>query len=149
MAKCVDRKRFKNRGNQPKRKNIWSKNRRPFVCGLVLLAAHASEAVAAVHRTVGLGLEGNLGLAAASSAGSGEILAGAAGSSLASVTASLAALGLVLEAALSVEFLLTGGEHELLATFLTYQSLVFVHDDTLSLLLCPDPPEHPIVLGQL
>ena len=77
--------------------------------------AHLGEALAAVDRTVRLGLEGNLGLAAAGSANSGEILTGAAGGVLASITAGLAALGLVLEAALSVELLLTGGEHELVA----------------------------------
>jgi hypothetical protein len=79
--------------------------------------SHLGEAVAAVNRTVALGLEGNLGLAAAGSAGSGEILTGTAGSVLAGVTAGLAALGLILEASLCIELLLTGGEHELVATF--------------------------------
>ena len=77
---------------------------------------HLGEAVAAIHGTIGLGLEGNLGLAAAGSTDSGEILTGTAGSVLASVAAGLAALGLVLEAALSIELLLTGGENEFLAT---------------------------------
>ena len=76
---------------------------------------HLSEALAAVHGTVGLGLEGNLGLAAATGASSGEELTGATGGVLASITASLAALGLVLEATLCVEFLLTGGENEFVA----------------------------------
>jgi hypothetical protein len=76
------------------------------------VGAHLSEALAAVHGAIGLGLEGNLGLAAATGAGSGEELTGATGSVLASVTAGLAALGLVLEATLSVELLLTGGENE-------------------------------------
>ena len=79
------------------------------------LAAHLSEALAAENGTVGLGLERNLCLATATGAGSGEELTGATGAVLASVTAGLAALGLVLEAALSVEFLLTGGENEFLA----------------------------------
>ena len=74
---------------------------------------HLSEALAAEHGTVGLGLEGNLSLTAASGAGSSEILTRATGSVLASVAAGLAALGLVLEAALCVEFLLAGGENEL------------------------------------
>ena len=74
-----------------------------------------SEALAAEHGTVGLGLEGNLCLTAATSAGGSEELTGATGGVLASVTAGLAALGLVLEATLSVEFLLTGGENELVA----------------------------------
>ena len=85
-------------------------------CFLLQLAvAHLSEALAAVYGTIGLGLEGNLGLAAAVSAGSGEELTGTTGSVLASITAVLAALGLVLEALLSVELLLTSGEHELVA----------------------------------
>jgi len=81
----------------------------------LLLSAHLGEALAAVDRTVGLGLEGNLGLAAAGCADCGEILAGTASGVLASVAAGLAALGLVLEAALRVELLLTGSEHELFA----------------------------------
>jgi len=79
------------------------------------VGTHLSEALAAEHGTVGLGLEGHLGLAAAACAGSGEELTGATGIVLASITAGLAALGLILEAALCVELLLTGGEHELLA----------------------------------
>ena len=86
-----------------------------FVCSELAFVAHLSEALAAEYGTVGLGLEGNLCLAAAACAGSGEELTGTAGSVLASVTASLAALGLVLEAALCVELLLTSGEHELVA----------------------------------
>ena len=76
---------------------------------------HASEAIAAVNRTIGLRLKGHSGLAAAGCAGGGEELTGATGSILACVTAGLAALGLVLEAALCVELLLTSGEHELVA----------------------------------
>ena len=98
----------------------------PYLAALLL--THASEALAAVNRTIGLGLEGNLCLAAAGSTSGGEVLTGAAGSLLASVTAGLAALRLVLEAALRIELLLTGGEHELLAAFLAYKCLVFVHD---------------------
>ena len=79
------------------------------------VGTHLSEALAAEHGTVGLGLEGNLGLAAAACAGGGEELTRAAGGVLASVTAGLAALRLVLEAALCVEFLLTGGENEFVA----------------------------------
>ena len=86
-----------------------------FSYSKLAVSAHLSEALAAENGTVGLGLEGNLGFAAAASAGSGEELTGATGSVLASVTASLAALGLVLEAALCVELLLTSGEHELVA----------------------------------
>ena len=88
----------------------------PALCSLQLaLCAHLSEALAAENGTVGLGLEGNLCLAAATGAGSSEEFTGTTGSVLAGVTASLAALGLILEAALCVEFLLTGGENELVA----------------------------------
>ena len=83
--------------------------------GQLVLATHLSEAIAAVHGTIGLGLEGNLGLTAAAGTGSGEELTGTTGAVLASVTAGLAALGLVLEATLCVEFLFTGGENEFLA----------------------------------
>jgi hypothetical protein len=82
---------------------------------LSLLLAHLSEALAAVNRTVRLRLERNSGLSAAGCADSGVILTRAAGSSLAGVTAVLAALGLILETALCVKLLLTGGEHELFA----------------------------------
>ena len=81
---------------------------------------HLSEALAAEYGTVGLGLEGNLCLAAATGASSGEELTGATSSVLASVTASLAALGLVLEAALCVEFLFTGGKHKFVAALFAY-----------------------------
>ena len=79
------------------------------------VSLHLSEALAAENGTVGLGLEGNLSFAAAACAGSGEELTGTTSNVLTSVAASLAALGLVLEAALCVESLLTSGEHELVA----------------------------------
>ena len=87
-----------------------------FFAIAIAFVAHLSEALAAEYRAVGLGLEGNLCLATAACAGSSEELTGATSVVLASVTASLAALGLILEAALCVEFLLTGGEGEFLAT---------------------------------
>ena len=89
-----------------------------FVCrveDISAVLAHFGEAIAAIHRTIGLGLKGNLGLATASGADSGEVLTGTASSVLASVAAGLATLRLILEAALSIEFLLTGGENELVA----------------------------------
>ena len=79
------------------------------------LSAHLSEALAAVYGTVGLGLEGNLCLAAATGASSSEELTRATGVVLTSIAAGLAALGLVLEATLCVEFLLAGGENEFVA----------------------------------
>jgi len=80
------------------------------------LLSHLCEALAAVYRAIGLGLEGNSGLAAASGADSGEVLAGTTGGVLARIAALLAALGLVLEAALCIELLLTGGKNEFLTT---------------------------------
>ena len=97
-----------------------------FVSKLAL-CLHAGEAIAAVNRAIGLRLERNTRFAAAGSAGSGVILSRATGSVLAGIAACLAALRLVLEATLCVEFLLTGGENELLATFFADQRLVFVH----------------------
>ena len=84
-------------------------------CGSLTLGTHLSEALAAENGTVGLGLEGNLCLAAATGASSGEELTGATSGVLASITAVLAALGLVLEATLSIESLFASGEHELIA----------------------------------
>ena len=84
-------------------------------CMELALGTHLSEALAAENGTVGLGLEGHLGLTAATGASSSEELTGATGAVLASVTASLAALGLVLEATLCVEFLLTSSENEFVA----------------------------------
>ena len=94
---------------------FFSKKQNESFVQLALLT-HLGEALAAIDRTVGLGLERNLGLAAASCADCGEVLTGATSGVLASVTACLAALGLILEAALCVEFLLTSGENELLTT---------------------------------
>ena len=94
---------------------FFSKKQNESFVQLALLT-HLGEALAAIDRTVGLGLKGNLCLAAACCAGSGKVLTGATSGVLASVAAGLAALGLVLEAALCVEFLLTGGENELLTT---------------------------------
>ena len=91
-----------------------------FHCGIhqtiLAFCAHLSEALAAVNGTIGLGLERNLCLAAAGSANSGDELTGTTGGVLSGVAAGLAALGLVLEAALCIELLLTGSEHELFTT---------------------------------
>jgi len=83
-------------------------------------SAHLSEALAAVNGAIGLGLERNPSLAAAVGAHSSEVLTGTTGGVLASVTAGLAALGLVLETTLCVELLLTGGEYELLAALFAH-----------------------------
>ena len=91
------------------------------------LGTHDRKAIAAVDGAIGFGLEGHASFLAAASANGGEVLTGATSGVLASIAAGLAALGLVLEAALCIEFLLTGGEHELLTTFLANQSLVLIH----------------------
>ena len=78
----------------------------------LLSSLHLCKAIAAVNRTIVSGLERHLCLAAAGSAGSGEELTGSASGVLASVTAALATLGLILEAALCIEFLFAGGENK-------------------------------------
>ena len=104
-----------------------------YVVQELTLCLHASEAVAAVDRTVRRRLKGHTSFAAAGSAGRGKVLSGATGRGLAGVAASLAALRLVLEASFCVELLLTGGENEFLTTFFANQSFVFVHFDVTSL----------------
>ena len=95
-----------------KRSGIRESDAAKLIISAVL--SHLCKALAAVHRTVSLGLKGNTSFLAAGCAGSIEELSGATNGVLASVTASLAALGLVLEASLSVEFLLAGSENELI-----------------------------------
>jgi hypothetical protein len=85
---------------------------------LALLLSHLCKALAAIDGAIRLRLKRNLCFAAAHCAGSGVILTGAAGCRLAGVTAFLAALGLVLEAALCIKLLLTGGENEFFSAFL-------------------------------
>ena len=96
-------------------RNKQGRNSCPVVHLQLAVGAHLSEALAAEHGKVGLGLEGNLSLTTAAGASSGEELTGATSVVLASVTAGLAALGLILEAALCVELLLTGSENEFVA----------------------------------
>ena len=98
-----------------------------FFIASLALCTHLSEALAAVYGTVGLGLEGNLCLAAAACASSGEELTGTASIVLTCIPAGLAALGLVLEATLCVEFLLTCGEYKLVTAILARQCLVLKH----------------------
>ena len=87
-----------------------------FDCRLAVLL-HACKALTAVNGTIGLGLKGNLRLAAAGSAGRGEVFSGATGSILASIAAGLATLRLILESSLSIELLLTGSKHKLGTAF--------------------------------
>ena len=89
---------------------------------LLRLSAMLVEAITAVDRTVILRLEGHLGLLAAVSASDLEHLAllTAIAAAAALVAAITAACRLILEPLLSIEFLLTGGESELLATLFAY-----------------------------
>src|SRR5699024_9749685 len=91
--------------------------------GYNLVLLDPSEAVGAVDGAVLTGLEGNLAGLAAGCADSVVHLAlagrGGTGAVLAGVTASLAALGLVLKAAGCVELLLAGSPNKLLAAVLT------------------------------
>ena len=92
------------------------------------------EALAAVHGTISAGLEGDLSLTAAAIADHGVHLAGAIAVAVLSPTGSAAggaAAGLILEALLSKELLLAGGEHELIAAVTAGQGFVFVHGNTL------------------
>ena len=84
----------------------------------LLSVLHLSEALAAVDRSVALGLEGNASFLAAGCSCSCEVLLGTLNSHLSLVSAGLAALGLVLEAALCVELLLACCEYEISAAFL-------------------------------
>jgi hypothetical protein len=94
---------------------------------LLLCVFSLGEAIAAVNRAIFSGLEGNLAFCTAVCANC--IIEGlsASGSSLACVTASFASLGLILEALFCIEFLLTGGEHKLVAAIFACKCLVFVH----------------------
>ena len=85
-----------------------------------LFFVHLSKALAAINRTVLTGTEGNLRLFAAVGANGGEHLTVGSLVLLAGVAAGLAALGLIGKTALGIELLLTGGEHELIATFFAY-----------------------------
>lgn len=103
----------------------------------LLIVLHLREAVAAVNRAIGLRLERNFGFAAAVGAGSGEEFTRATGSRFAGVTAGLASLGLVLEAAFSVEFLFAGGENEIGAAFFALQGFVLEHGELPLFVFCP------------
>ena len=87
---------------------------------LFLILLQLCKALTAVNRSVLSGLEGDLSYIAAVGASSFIHLSALLGRILSCVAAGLAALGLVHEAFFSIELLLTGGEHELVAAVLTY-----------------------------
>jgi hypothetical protein len=74
------------------------------------------KAIAAVDRSVGLGLERYTGFVSAGCANGCVILSRASGGCFTSVAATLAPLGLVLESTLGVELLLADCENKLFPT---------------------------------
>ena len=103
---------------------------------ILSLLSHSCKALTAVNRAIRLRLKRNSGFAATCSAHSCEELTRATCSIFAGITASLAALGLILEAAFSIELLLAGSEYELFSTLFANQGFVFVHFES-SLLSVP------------
>ena len=98
------------------------------VINTVLLSrALCLEALTAVNGSVAGRLESKLCLAAAFATSSDKVLTLASFSILFLVAASLAALGLILKALLSVESLFTGGEYELLTAISAGKSDVLVY----------------------
>ena len=91
---------------------------RVLVCG---------EALAAVNSLTFGGLEGHLAFLATVCANCREHFSCALSCVLSCGTAVLASLGLVLESLGCIEFLLTCGEHEIIATIFALQCLVLVH----------------------
>lgn len=94
---------------------------------VLLSRASCFEALAAIYGSVAGRLESKLRLAAALATCSDEVLALASFSILFLVAASLAALGLVLEAFFSIESLFAGGEYELLAAISAGKSDILVY----------------------
>jgi len=89
------------------------------ICGIFPLLPGFCETVAAIDGPVSFGFERNLRFLSTVCAGGGEVFPRTTGGGLSVVAASLAALRLVLETALGIKFLLTAGEDEFRATFLT------------------------------
>ena len=108
---------------------------------LSLAFSSCSVASAAVHSLTLSRIEGHLASCAAVCAYGVEHLSGSLGAVLSCIAASLASLGLVLEALLSIELLLTCGEHEIRAAIFALQRLVLVHVFYLTLIgkkfFCP------------
>ncbi len=92
-----------------------------------LLLLHFCIALAAVNRSVVAGLERNLSFLTASCTGSGEELSLGLSGVLSCVAASLASLGLILEALLCIEFLLAGSKDKFFAAVLTDDFFVLIH----------------------
>ncbi len=93
----------------------------------LLLTLHLCKAIAAVYRSVTVGLERNFSFPSALVAYCCEHFSGFACCILACIAASLASLGLILESLLCVKFLLACCEYEIVAAFLALKGLVLVH----------------------
>ncbi len=102
----------------------------------LLSLSHFCEAVAAIYRSVCLRLKRYTSFAAACCTCSYEILLRSSCGILASVTASLASLRLILEASFSIKFLFAGCEYELFSALFAFKCFVLVHLFYLSL-FCP------------
>ncbi len=102
------------------------KTKNNFIKKLLLLL-QCCKAVAAIYRSVIRGSKGDLCFLAAACADSSVHFSGSLGSFLLFVSASFASLGLVLESAGCVKFLLAGGENKFSTALFAYKSLVFVH----------------------
>ena len=86
----------------------------------LFLAFHFCIALAAINRTILSGFERNFCFAAAGSAGGGVHFFLGFDFVFACIAALFAALGLVNEAALCIEFLFAGGESELFSAFFAH-----------------------------
>ena len=91
---------------------------------LLIVLSHSLKTSAAIYRSVVGRLEDNLSYTTAICTSCFEVFARSLSCVLLSIAASLAALGLVLEALFLVEFLLSCGENELVSAFLAYQSFI-------------------------
>ncbi len=94
---------------------------------VLLSRASCLEALAAIYGSVAGRLESELCFTAALAAGSNKVLALASFSILFLVAASLAALGLILEALLSIESLFAGGEYEFLTAISAGEGDILVY----------------------
>jgi len=114
-------------GKPEKRNEKRGGNRLFFRFGTRSVTASCGKAFTAVNGLAFGRIEGHFASFSAVSADSIKHLSGASRSGLACIAAGFASLGLVLEALLCIEFLLTGGEHEIIAAFFALQCLVLIH----------------------
>jgi len=92
-----------------------------------VVGSSCRKALAAIYSLAFGGVERNLALFATFSANCIEHFSCTLDAVLSCGTAFLASLGFVIEALLCIEFLLTCGEHKLIAAIFAFQCLVLVH----------------------